>query len=109
MFKLGASKIPTDSGSLEIVRSTFIKNLPILKAANVGAVNWGFVIGKTNTIYVWDDKSHTYGSEPPLWFHDIFRKDGAAFSKEEVESAFKVNGLRTFTYKSIPRNKTVII
>ena len=71
--------------------STFIKNLPILKAANVGAVNWGFVSGKTNTIYAWDDKSHTDGSEPQLWFHDIFRKDGTPFSKEEVEFIKTIN------------------
>jgi hypothetical protein len=25
------------------------------------------------------------GTEPPVWFHDIFRKDGSVFKKEEVE------------------------
>jgi hypothetical protein len=25
------------------------------------------------------------GKEPPLWFHDIYRKDGTAFSTYEIE------------------------
>ena len=24
------------------------------------------------------------GREPPVWFHDIFRKDGTAYDKKEV-------------------------
>ncbi len=65
--------------------STFSNILPLLKKENVGAVNWGLVKGKTNTIYSWADASHTDGSEPELWFHDIFRPDGTPFLKEEVE------------------------
>ena len=25
------------------------------------------------------------GSEPPLWFHEIFRKDGTPYKQEEVD------------------------
>lgn len=39
----------------------------------VGAINWGFVAGKTNTIYAWDQPIRD-GSEPSVWFHDILRK-----------------------------------
>lgn len=59
--------------------------LPMLKKENIGAINWGFVSGKTNTIFAWDTPIKE-GTEPLLWFHDIFRKDGTPFSKSEVES-----------------------
>jgi hypothetical protein len=56
-----------------------------MKEQHVGAYNWGFVDGKTQTIYPWDSWEKTYTAEPPLWFHDIFRKDGAAYKAEEVD------------------------
>jgi hypothetical protein len=65
--------------------SKFSNIIPLLKKEKVGAINWGLVKGKTNTIYAWDDKSHTDGSEPELWFHDIFRPDGTPFSKTEFD------------------------
>ncbi|WP_431199870.1 hypothetical protein ACQ86K_04410 [Mucilaginibacter sp. P19] len=49
----------------------------------MGAINWGFVSGKTNTIYAWDTPMPD-GKEPKLWFHDIFRKDGTAYIPEET-------------------------
>lgn len=64
--------------------STFQNTLPMLKKENVGAINWGFVSGKTNTIYAWDTPIPD-GSEPKLWFHDIFRKDGTPYRQEETE------------------------
>jgi len=64
--------------------STFETIMPLLKKENIGAINWGLVSGKTNTIYAWDTPMEN-GSEPPLWFHDIFRKDGTPYKVEEVE------------------------
>jgi hypothetical protein len=64
-------------------KSTFKKNLPVLKKFNVGAVNWGLVSGKTNTIFPWGSKEGT--PEPMVWFHDIFRKDGTPFDADEVK------------------------
>ena len=64
--------------------STFNPNLSFFKAEHVGAYNWGFVSGKTQTIYPWDSWKKTYTSEPPVWFHDIFRADGTAYRPEEV-------------------------
>jgi hypothetical protein len=64
--------------------SLFQVILPLLKKEKIGAINWGFVSGKTNTIFAWDTPIKD-GSEPLLWFHDIFRKDGTPFSKSEVE------------------------
>lgn len=65
--------------------STFAGFLPIAKKHNVAMFNWGFVDGKTQTIYPWDSWTKTYTAEPPLWFHDIFRGDGTPYKQEEVE------------------------
>ena len=72
--------------------STFEAVLPYLKEQNVGAYNWGFVAGKTQTIYPWDSWTRKYTAEPPLWFHDIFRADGPPYIKEEVEYIKRVTG-----------------
>ena len=65
-------------------RGSLFKNImPLLKENNVGAINWGFVSGKTNTIYAWDTPMPN-GDEPKVWFHDIFRKDGTPYSEDEV-------------------------
>lgn len=65
--------------------STFDPNLAGMKKEKVGAFNWGFVDGKTQTIYPWDSWEKTYTAEPPLWFHDIFRRDGTPYRAEEIE------------------------
>jgi len=70
--------------------STFENTMPMLKEEHVGAINWGFVSGKTNTIYAWDTPMPG-GEEPKLWFHDIFHKDGTPYKKEEVELIKKLN------------------
>jgi cellulase (glycosyl hydrolase family 5) len=63
--------------------SLFETALPIFKRHRVGALNWGLVKGKTNTIFAWDapmpDKD-----EPPVWFHDVFRPDGTPYSASEI-------------------------
>jgi hypothetical protein len=65
--------------------STFASILPLLKKEKVGAYNWGFVNGKTQTIYPWDSWDKTYTADPPVWFHDIFHKDGTPYDPEEVK------------------------
>jgi endo-1,4-beta-mannosidase len=71
--------------------SRFENIMPMLKSENIGAVNWGFVSGKSNTIYAWDTPIPD-GSEPALWFHDIFRKDGTPYKQEEVDLIKKLTG-----------------
>ncbi|GAP73145.1 glycoside hydrolase family 5 [Candidatus Symbiothrix dinenymphae] len=66
-------------------KSTFQTIMPLLKAENIGAINWGLVAGKTNTIFAWDTPLPDV-AEPPIWFCDIFRKDGSPYSQEEVET-----------------------
>jgi hypothetical protein len=65
--------------------STFQSILPLLKKEHVGAYNWGFVSGKSQTIYPWDSWTKKYTAEPPLWFHDIFRKDGTPYNVKETD------------------------
>ncbi|MEO5995852.1 MAG: cellulase family glycosylhydrolase [Chitinophagaceae bacterium] len=71
--------------------SRFANIMPLLKKENIAAFNWGFVSGKTNTIYAWDAPMPG-GEEPKVWFHDIFRKDGTAYSNEEVSLIRSLTG-----------------
>lgn len=70
--------------------SRFSNILPMLKRHNVGAINWGFVAGKSNTIYAWDTPVPD-GSDPIEWFHDIFRPDGTPYRQDEVNLIKKLN------------------
>ena len=66
--------------------STFQGILPIAKKYHVGAINWGFVAGKTQTYLPWDSWEHPYTDrEPEMWFHEILRTDGKPYSVEEVK------------------------
>jgi hypothetical protein len=65
--------------------SRFENILPMLKKENVGAINWGLVSGKTNTIYRWGNTLNKDGSEPKLWHHDIFRKNGTPYLQSEID------------------------
>lgn len=72
--------------------SRFLNIMPLLKKENVGAINWGFVAGKTNTIYAWDTPI-TNGDQPSEWFHDIFKPDGTPYKQDEVDLIRKLNGV----------------
>jgi len=81
LVKLGRPVICTEYMA-RTNNSKFITHLPIFKRYHVAAINWGLVSGRSNTIFPWGSKLGT--PEPTTWFHDIFRKDGSPFSKEEV-------------------------
>ncbi|MGC1275582.1 MAG: cellulase family glycosylhydrolase [Planctomycetaceae bacterium] len=72
--------------------STFDPVLGYFKEQNIGAYCWGFVAGKSNTIYPWDSWQKPYDAEPPVWFHDIFREDGTPYRPKEVEYIKSVTG-----------------
>ena len=72
--------------------SYFQNIMPILKRENIGAINWGLVDGKSNTKYAWDQPIAD-GSEPKLWFHEIFRKDGTPYKQEEVDLIKSLTGV----------------
>ena len=65
--------------------STFEGSMPVAKKYKVGAINWGLVSGKSQTIFPWDSWQKKYTAEPELWFHDIFRADGTAYKKSETD------------------------
>lgn len=71
--------------------SRFDNIMPLLKERKIAAINWGLVAGKSNTIYAWDTPIPD-GSEPKIWFHDIFRKDGTVYSEEEVRLIKSLTG-----------------
>ena len=70
--------------------SKFETHLPILKQYNVGAINWGFVSGKSNTIFPWGSKEGS--PEPAVWFHDVLRKDGTPYDPKEIEVIKSLTG-----------------
>lgn len=71
--------------------SLFQTHLPYMAENNIGAINWGLVAGRSQTIYAWDSWEKEYTAEPELWFHDIFRQDGSVYSQEEVDLIKKLS------------------
>jgi Cellulase (glycosyl hydrolase family 5) len=73
--------------------STFDGILPVAKAEHVGAINWGFVAGKTQTYYPWESWEHPYIlSQPPIWFHEVLRDDGTPYRQAEVDLIRELTG-----------------
>jgi hypothetical protein len=93
--------------------STVEACLPVLKELRVGAVNWGFISGKTGTVWPWSSRSTEAGRrdvskerakgnvvnegeefpEPEIWFHDLFRMDGNPFSDHEIKVFKQLTGV----------------
>ena len=67
------------------MKSLFETHLPLFQERSVGAINWGLVSGRTQTVYPWwswfDEEPKP---EPETWFHDILQPDGSPFDAEEV-------------------------
>ena len=72
-------------------KGTFENTLPFMKQYRIGAINWGLVWGKTNTIWPWG--SVAGDPEPEYWFHDILYPDGTPRYPEEVEFLHKIIGV----------------
>ena len=64
--------------------STFEEILPLFHAERVAAYNWGFVNGRSQTIYPWDSWAKAYTQEPEPWFHDVFDRDGTPYDPKET-------------------------
>jgi len=75
------------------VGSTFDTVLPIAKQEQVGAINWGFVAGKTQTYLPWESWEHPYILDrPPVWFHEVLRPDGTPYRQAEVNLIRQLTG-----------------
>jgi hypothetical protein len=66
------------------VGSTFATHLPWFAEQHVGAINWGFVNGRSQTIYPWDTWKNEYSAPPTVWFHDVFQTNGVAYDSTET-------------------------
>ena len=65
--------------------STIDTVLPIGKRLDVGMINWGFVVGKTQTDLPWDSWQRPYTSRPPVvWHHELLHPDGTAYRPREI-------------------------
>src|SRR5213082_2609233 len=73
--------------------STFDTILPIAKQEHVGAINWGFVAGKTQTNLPWESWEHPYiHSQPSVWFHEVLRPDGTPYRQAEADLIRRLTG-----------------
>ncbi len=73
--------------------STFDAILPIAKQERVGAINWGFVAGKTQTYLPWDSWERPYVlTQPPVWFHEVLHPDGTPYRQAEVDLIRELTG-----------------
>jgi hypothetical protein len=74
--------------------STIDNTLPLGKRAHVGMINWGFVVGKTQTNFPWDSWQRPYTLQPPtVWFHDLFYPDGKPYRVHEIEQLRTLSSL----------------
>jgi hypothetical protein len=74
-------------------KSTFQGTMPVAKKYKVAAYNWGLVAGKTQTYLPWDSWQKPYvDREPSIWFHEVFKQDGAPYHAEEVELIRELTG-----------------
>ena len=64
--------------------STFHTCLPLLRAHNIGAINWGLATGKSQTIYPWEWNASK--GEPEIYFHDILWPDGSFLYPAEEQA-----------------------
>ncbi|MCV7381030.1 1,4-beta-xylanase [Mycobacterium alsense] len=67
--------------------------LPIAKARNVGALNWGLVAGKTQTYFPWDSWDHPDPRPPGVWFHDLLEPDGRPYRDSETQTISQLTGV----------------
>jgi hypothetical protein len=73
--------------------STFDTILPVAKKHHVGAMNWGLVVGKTQTNLPWDSWQRPYTLEqPPAWFHEVFHGDGKPYREQEAKIIRELTG-----------------
>lgn len=73
-------------------KSTFEPHLGMMKEHKVAAYCWGFINGKSQTIYPWDSWKKAYAAPPPVWFHDVLQPDGTPFSQDEVACIRRLTG-----------------
>jgi len=66
--------------------------LPVAKRRNVGAYNWGFIAGRTQTYLPWDSWKRPYTEPPEKWFSDLLYPDGRPHNDNEIRVIRKLAG-----------------
>jgi hypothetical protein len=56
--------------------------LPIFQREGVDCYSWGLVAGRTQTFMPWGSKAGD--PMPAVWQHDLFHRDGTAYSEDEA-------------------------
>lgn len=59
--------------------------LEVFAEHGVGAINWGFVDGRTQTRFPWRSWTEPVTDEEP-WFHELLHRDGSPYDVEEIET-----------------------
>jgi hypothetical protein len=72
--------------------STFEGVMPIFKEEKIGAYNWGFVVGKTQTNYHWLSWVDMSPERANPWFHDILNADGTPYDSDETTLIRQLTG-----------------
>ena len=76
--------------------SRFDTILPVAKKLRVAAINWGLVLGKTQTNLPWNSWTKPYiENQPPEWFHDVFYPDGKPYHETETKVIRELTGVET--------------
>ena len=92
--------------------------LPLGRQQDVGMINWGFVVGKTQTNLPWDSAQHPYtdasayggtsfqivvepngikpvgpypGETPPVWQHEVLQANGTPYRDYEVQLIYNLS------------------
>jgi hypothetical protein len=73
--------------------SVFRTHLPYFKEKQIGALHWGFVAGRSQTIYPWHTLLFRAGKEPDVWFHDLYHPDHSPFDAEEIALFKRMTGM----------------
>lgn len=82
--------------------NTFQIILPYFRNEGIGAINWGLVSGRSQTIYPWISWAVHFKQEPKPWFHDVFRKDGTPYDAAETDLIRKLANRDTGKTKENP-------
>ncbi|MEQ1823805.1 MAG: family 43 glycosylhydrolase [Fimbriimonadaceae bacterium] len=85
--------------------SRILTHLPIFQKHNVSCLQWGFVSGKTNTIFPWGSAPNS--PEPAVWFHDLYRNDGTPFDTAEIDLYRRLNKAK-MVQASMPQRLPVV-
>ncbi|MEN8248785.1 MAG: cellulase family glycosylhydrolase [Bacteroidota bacterium] len=67
------------------MENTIPNLVPYMHEKNIGAINWGLVAGRSQTIYPWWSWDNPFTTEPNPWFHDLLHTDGTPYDQNEID------------------------